>query len=149
MLGRHEAGKHLDAALPDHVVVIAAAELHAAIFRHAQPPALRAVFGADLLEAHDAVSDALHLKVLLARRHVVEQHRRAVAADKELLERENLAAVAQRVSGEQPKLGKRIDDHARRLQFIDRLEHGLHRRTELHLRRVKHRVLFVGLEGGF
>jgi len=116
---------------------------------HTQTPALRSVFGADLLEAHDAVSDVLHLKVLLARRHVVEQHRRAVAPDEILLERQNLAAIPQRVAGKQPELRERIDDHARRLQFIDRLQHGLHRRTELHLRRVKHRVLLVGFESGF
>ena len=65
-------------ALLDHVVVIAAAELHAAILDDAQPAALRAVLGIELLEQHDAVRDALHLQVVIGRGQVVEQHHRAL-----------------------------------------------------------------------
>ena len=74
MFGRDEPRKHLDAACLDHVVVIAAAELHAAVLDDPQPAPLGAVLGIELLEQDDAVRDALHLQVVVGRRHVVEQH---------------------------------------------------------------------------
>ena len=40
LLGGDEARKDLEPALPDDVVVVAAAELHAAILHHAQPAPL-------------------------------------------------------------------------------------------------------------
>ena len=57
--------------------------------------------------------DALQLQVVLGRRAVVEQQHGAVAAGEELLEREDLAAVAQRVAGQQPQLRERVEHDAR------------------------------------
>ena len=105
------------------VVVIAAAELHAAVLDDAQPPALGAVLGIQLLEQDDAVRDALHLQVVVGRRHVVEQQHRALARREELLQRQNLAAIAQRVAGQQPQLRQRVEHHARRLA-ADRRRRG-------------------------
>ena len=56
--------------------------------------------------------DALHLQVVVVARHVVEQQTVQLRAGEELLEREDLPAVAQRVAGEQPQLGERIEDDA-------------------------------------
>ena len=103
----------------------------------------RPVFRIQLLEAQHAVGDALHLQVVVRARHVVEQQHRAVAADEELLEREDLAAIAKRVAGEQAQLGERIEHDALRLQAVDVREDGLGRLGELHLGRVEHRVLVV------
>ena len=74
MLGGDQAREDAQAAALDHVVVVAAAKLRAAILDHAQPAALRAVVRMHLLEADHAVRDALHLQVVVGRRHVVEQH---------------------------------------------------------------------------
>ena len=49
-------------------------------------------------------------------RQVVEQQDGAVAAGEELLQREDLPPVAQRVAGEQPQLRERVEHDARRLE---------------------------------
>src|SRR5689334_21695694 len=98
VLARNQAREHLDAALTDDVVVIAAAKRDAAAFHHHQAPPLRAVLGVELLQTYHTVSDALHLQIVVGAGHVVEQHHRAVAADEELLEREDLPAIAKRVA---------------------------------------------------
>ena len=65
VLGRDQARKHFQAAANDDVVVIAAAEVHAAILEHPQPPPVGAVFRSQLLETNDAVRNALHLQIAL------------------------------------------------------------------------------------
>ncbi len=95
VFGGNQPREHLDAALLDHVVVIAAAEFDAAVLDDAQPAPLGAVFGIQLLEQNDAVRDALHLQVVIGRGHVVEQHHRAIASGEELLQREDLPAIPQ------------------------------------------------------
>ncbi len=47
----------------DHEVVKSSLESHAAQLHHAQPPALGTVLGRELLQGHDAVRQALQLKV--------------------------------------------------------------------------------------
>ena len=70
------------------------------------------------------------------------------ARREELLQRENLAAIAQRIPGEQPQLRERVEHQARRLRPLDVGENPLRRFAELDLGRVKHRVLLIGLELG-
>ena len=149
MLGRDQAREHPQPALHDRVVVVAAAELDPAVLQHLQAPTLRAVLRLRLLEQQHAVRDAAHLQVLLGRGHVVEQQHGALAVHEELLERQDLAPVAQRVAGQQPHLGQRVEHHARRLQGLDVGQHPCRRRGQLDLRGVKHRAVGVRFELGF
>ena len=54
-----------------------------------------------MLEKHNAVGNALHLEITVGRSQVIKEHHRAMAAGKKLLESENLAAIAKRVSGQE------------------------------------------------
>ena len=85
-----ETGKDLEATLPDHVVVIAAAKLDAAILHDPQAAALAPILWIQLLEQHDAMRDALNLQIAIDGCQVVEQQDRTVARREELFERENL-----------------------------------------------------------
>ena len=82
---------------------------HAAILHDAQPAARPAVVERQLLEQDDAVRQALQLQVAAARGEVVEQEHRAVAPGEELLEREDLTAIAQRLARQQLHLGQRVE----------------------------------------
>src|SRR5215204_6304757 len=77
-----EAGEHVKASGVDDVVVITPPELHATVFDDAQPAPLAAIFGIQLFEPDHAMSDALHLQVVIGRGHVVEQHDCALAVGK-------------------------------------------------------------------
>ena len=62
----------------------------------------------------------------------------------ELLERQDLPPVAQRIAGQQPQLGQRVEHQARGLQpfhVLQQLQRGL---AQLHLGGVEHGVLLVG-----
>ena len=56
----HQPGKYVHPARGDGDVMIAAAESDAAIFDHADPPALGAVGGRQLLQPDHAMGDAVH-----------------------------------------------------------------------------------------
>ncbi len=148
MLGSNEPGEHIDAAGAEDVVVVSAAEFHAAILEHSQAATLAAVFRMQLLEQYDAVRNAAHLHVVVVSRQVVEQQYRARTRREEVFQRQNLSAVSQRASREQTKLGQRVKDHALGLQPFDILENALRGLHELELRGMKHHVLLVGLELG-
>ncbi len=146
MFGGDQAGVHLQAAAHYSVIVVAAAELLAAELDDDQPAPGGAVVGVVLLQADDGVGDALHLQVVLHGGHVVEQQHGALAAGEELLERQDLAPVAQGAAGQQPQFGQRVEDHPRGFYLVDvgqDLEGGF---AELDLGRVEHGVLLVGLE---
>lgn len=74
--------------------MIPAAKRAAAVFDDAETPALPAVLGTEMLKLDHTVRDALDVQVMIGRRHVVEQHHRATAAGKELLECQDLPPVA-------------------------------------------------------
>ena len=148
MLGGNEPREHNDAAGSEDVVVISAAEFHAATLEHAQAATLPAVLRMQLLEQHDAVRNAAHLHIVVVSRQVVEQQYRAGARRKVVLQRENLSAVSQCASREQTKFGQRVKDQAFGLQPFDVLKYALRGMHKLELRGVKHHVLLVGLELG-
>jgi hypothetical protein len=126
--------------------VIAATELDAAVFHDPEPPPLRPVFGIQLFEPHDAVRDALHLEIVVDRRHVVEQDHGAVASRKKLLERQNLPPIAER-RAEESQLRQRVEDYPGRLQPFHIRQNQLGRRRQFDLRRMEHRVLLVRVKG--
>jgi hypothetical protein len=121
MLGGHEARKHLEAPRSNGVVVQAAAVALAANLENLQAAALAAEFRELLLQPKDAVGDALDLQVVIGGQ-VVENEHRAIATAEELLEREDLAAEAQRVAREEPQFRERVENHARGLEPLDVLE---------------------------
>ena len=101
-----------DAAPPDDIVVIAAAKLHAAILDDPETPALRPVLGVELLQQERPVRDALHLQIAVGGGQVVQQQHGALAGGKELLERQDLPTIPQRVARKQAQFRQRIEDHA-------------------------------------
>src|SRR5215510_3654786 len=101
MVGGNQPREHFETAACDAEIVVAAAEIHAAILEHAQAPPVSAVFGDLLLEADHPVRDALHLQAALAGGQIIQQEHGAAATGEEVLEREHLPPVARRVPGEE------------------------------------------------
>ena len=73
----------------------------------------------------------------------------ALAADEELLQREDLAAIAERVLREQPEFGERIEDDAGRVDFFHRGEDLCRGLDQVDLGRVIHGDLRFAVEIGF
>src|SRR3982751_2556285 len=96
MLGGDQAGKDLQATTPDHEVMVAAPEVHASHLDDPNAPPLRPVSGSKLLEMDDGVAETVQVQVVLMGRQVVEQQYGRVVEQEKVLEREDLAAVAQR-----------------------------------------------------
>jgi hypothetical protein len=99
----------------DGEVVIAAAEPPAAIFDDPHPAALGAVFGGQFLQLDHAVGDAVHGLVVDVGGQVVEHQDRGAVLGEIVLQRQDLAAVAQRALGQQPDLRQAVDHHPLRL----------------------------------
>ena len=116
VLGCDQSREHLEPAGTYHVVVIAATELHAAEFHNPQPPPLRPIIGLQVVQPNDAVRDALHLEIVVGRRHVVEEDQRAVAGREKLLERKNLPAVAERGTGQESQFRQGVEHYPGGLQ---------------------------------
>jgi hypothetical protein len=86
--------------------VIAASEGYAPILANAEPAAVGTVLRVHLLEQDHAVRDALDVCVLADRSQVVEQEHRAAASVEVLLQCQDLPAIPERASCQQPQLGK-------------------------------------------
>ena len=128
----------------DDVVVIAAAEAHAAELD--DPISRRRSAPYSGFSCSSRITPCAMLwtwRSWFGAGQVVEQQHGAVAAGEELLERQDLPAVAQRVARQQPQLRERIEHHARRLDPLHVRQDRLRRLAQLHLRRVEHRVLLV------
>ena len=149
MLRRNQPREDPHAAGIDDEIVIAAAIALAAIFDHPQPPALRAIFGRQFLEADHAVRDTVHRAVIgLARKIVEHQHGRP-AAREIMFQRQDLAPVAERRLGEQPDLGKAVENDALGLDPLERFENALGRFAELEVGRIEQALLLVVVEQAF
>jgi len=114
---------------------------------HYLPPGHRAIFGVRLFEADNGVRDALHLLVAAGGRQVVEQHHGAVAAREELLQRQDLPAIAQRPAGQQAQFRQRVEHDPPRRQLLDVAQDALRGFAQFHLGRMEHRVLLFRLQG--
>src|ERR1700674_6096049 len=104
VFARHESGKHHQTSMPDREVVESAAIVGASEFYDAQSAPCCAIQGSQLFQGDYAVGDTLQLHIRALSDTVVEQEDSTAAADKELLQRQDLAAIAQRGFGEQAKL---------------------------------------------
>src|SRR3982751_7065666 len=67
MLGGDQAWEDLQAPAPDHEVMVAAPEVHAAHLDDPNAPPLRPVGGSKLLEMDDGVAEAVQGEVVLMR----------------------------------------------------------------------------------
>jgi hypothetical protein len=146
VVGRDEARKHLDDTGVEHEVVPAALELDAAHLDDPQRAALGAELARLLLEGDDAVRDAVQLEIRRLRGLVVEEQDGAVAVGEEVLQREDLPTIAQRILGQQAHLGQAVEDDPTRAQAFDLLRHRPDRLPELDLRRMKNRLCGLGHE---
>jgi len=118
--------------------VIATPKFDPAHLRYAQPSPLRAIVERQLLQSDDTVHDAVELKIVALRRHVVDHQHRRIPCAQEVLQRENLSSIAQRVLCQQPHLGKRVDDDARRVDTLDHSAQQTHRLAKLDFRGAEH-----------
>src|SRR5690242_9959012 len=108
MLDRNQTRKHLQSAAPDREVVIAASIVRTAKLDHAEPPARCTEHGCKLLQRNDRMRDALKVEIRTLRCLIIEQQDRAFPSDEKLLERQNLASIAQRALSEQTELRQGI-----------------------------------------
>jgi hypothetical protein len=97
--------------------MVAAAELDAAHFQDVYTPPFLAEFLGNLLQADHAVGDTVQVLVRLAGL-IVEQQYGAGAGREELLEGQDLAAVAQRILRQQSHFGQAVEHHAHRIDPV-------------------------------
>ena len=143
MFGRDEAWVDAQAAALDLEVVIATAVPDAAHLDDVQPPSLRAEPGQRLFERDDAVRDAVQLEIAARPALVVEEQHGAGARREEVLERQDLAAIADRALCEQAEFGQAVDYHALRAKLVDLGHHVTDRLAELDLARVQQRLFVI------
>src|SRR6185295_4159876 len=98
VLGGNQAWIDLQSASPNCVVVEAAAEVTTSILGDTQPAAHAAEVRHSVFEQQRAMSNALHLQVMIGGSQVVEQQHRAAPAGKESFQCQDLAPVTQRVA---------------------------------------------------
>ena len=98
---RHQPGVHMQPAVPDVVVMHAAAKRTSAVLDHPHAASLGAVIFDRLLKRDDAVGNAAHLQVHAGCGAVVQQHHGARTAGKKLFQRQDLSTVSQRAVGQQ------------------------------------------------
>ena len=82
-------------------------------------------------------------------REIVDQNDGALPTGKKILERKDLATIAQGALREQPHLGERVERNSARVRFHHSFENVLGRLVELHLGGMKQRHLLVGVEACF
>ena len=140
------AGRPAAPPVADDEIVVAATKALRAILHDPKPPALGAIVRRQFLQPDDAVSDAVHRLVERVGRQVVEQqHGRAVAREI-MLERQDLAAIAQRTLREQADLRQRVEHDALRLAALERLEDQLGGLAELEIGRIEQALLLIRIE---
>lgn len=140
------AGIHREASPANGEVVVAAVEIDTAHLDDSQSATLASVLGKHLLQADHTVGDALELEVLVEGRFVVEKQYGAVTPNEELLESEDLSAIAQRRLCEQAHLRQRVEDDPTRVLALHLLEHRPGHLAHLDLGRLEHGVLGIGFE---
>ena len=125
VLGGDEPGEDREPAVLDREVVVSAAERDAAHLGDAKPSPLGPVVERQLLEKYDAVGDGMQLQIVHMRGQVVEQQDGALAAGKEVLEGQDLTAIAQGVLRQQAHFRQAVEHHAYRPVLANLLEDHL------------------------
>src|SRR5262249_4421167 len=122
MLGGDKPWKHLDAALGDNKVVVAAAKRLRTAFDNPQSPALATIHWCELIKMDHAMRNAVHRLVRTFAGEIVKHENSRRVARKIVLQRQNLPPVSQRALRKQPYLRQAVDHHARRLDALDCLQ---------------------------
>ncbi len=142
MLGGDQPRVDHQAAGLDGDVVEAAPEGDAAELLDLDAAAGRAEIQGQPLQGDDAMAEAVQVGVAIgAAGQVVDQQHGRVAAGEELLEGEDLAAVAQRILREQPHLRQAVEDDPPRLHPLDLVLDQLDGLAEFGLPRVQDALL--------
>src|SRR5579871_3951530 len=123
--------------------MIAAAEAPAAIFDQPQPAPIGPVFARQLLQRDDAMGNAVNGLVRGFARQIVEQQDSRTPAREIMLQREDLAAVAERTLRKQPDFGQAVDRQPLRLHLLECLEYALGRLTEFEIGGVEQALLLI------
>src|SRR5687767_1742562 len=89
---------------------------------------------------------ALKLEIARFARTIVEQQDRGASADEKLLQRHDLAPVAERALGQKANFRERVEHHARGFHALDLCEQGFRRFGELDFGWMKERIVGVGAE---
>ena len=141
MLGGDQSRIDAQAAGIDREVMKAFPEWTAADLLHAQPALVPAEPQRCLVQLDDAVDQAGRRPLGID--PVLDQQHCAAVARERLLEREDLAAVPHRITGQKAQLRNRIEHHSRRLDLLDqgeKLPRGL---GQFDLGRLEHALLEV------
>src|SRR5919206_4604058 len=102
MLGGNEPRENIDAPRSDREIMITAAERNATHLLHPQPSAFCAIFESKLLQKNYPMRNRVQMHVAAVSRQIVQQEHGAVSSRKEMLQRQDLPAIAQRVLRQQP-----------------------------------------------
>ncbi len=141
-----EPRKNLQSALSNDEVVVPAMEFAAAHLVDAKSPPFGAIGHGELLEANDAVRQAMETEVVDRLRKVVQEQDGAAMLGEEVLERENLAAETKRALCQQAYFRKAVEHHACRGDTLDLVLHQLDRLAELQVRRIDDRLFALLVE---
>ena len=133
VLGCHQSWKHFHACLRDHEVMIAGAEALAATLDDAQAAPFASINRSELVEMDDAVRNAVNGLIGGLGGEIVKHDHGGVVLGEVVLEREDLAAVAQGALGQKPDLGQAVDHDTIGLQPLNGLEYPLDRFAELEI----------------
>ena len=118
-----QTGKHDQAPRPDRRIMVPPHEGHAAHLDDFQPSPCDAVLNRLLIQPDDAMRQALELRVAFGAAVVVDEQHSARTPREELLEGENLPAIAQGVSREKAQLRQGVERHPRGLHPADHPQH--------------------------
>ena len=143
MLRRNHPGEYPHPAGDDPEVVVPASKVETAELGDPQPSPLGAERGGELLEPDDTMRDAVQLEIVGLRGPVIEEQHGAPPPDEELLQGQDLPAVAQRVSREQTNLGQGVEHHPHGVGPLHLTEHRARGLAELHLGGMEDGVLVV------
>ena len=141
VLRRDQTREHTNAAALDAEVVVAAADIHAAHLDDPQPPPLGAVERRELLQRNDSMGQALELEIARLAGAIVGHQYGGPARGEMLLERQELAPVAQRALGQEPHLRQRVEHHPHRFDALDLGQQGAGHFRQLDLGRLEEGVL--------
>ena len=145
MFRGNQAREDAQAAGLNGEIMIAAAIFAAANLQDHEAAAFGAVFRRELFQHQNAVRQALQLRIVF-RAAVIQQQRRAFAAGEILFQGQDLAAIAQGRLRQQPQLGDRIENDARRLHPLHFVEQHFRCLRQLDFRGMEKRVLRRRLE---
>ena len=114
-----------------------------------QPAPFASINRSELVEMNDAVGDAVNGPIGGLGSKIVEHDHRGAVLREIVLERQDLAPVAQRALRQKTNLGQAVDHDALGLQPLNRLEYPLDRFAKLEIGGVKQTLVVVRIKYAF